>query len=148
FGTFGEEPALFADAFARDTAFAPRLMQGWESNRYEPVHCGVGGNGGLFERQLQLLGSRAVYAHGTHDAAGEVQSFFVFAGTEPGESSRAGLVLSLVVPFLHAAWMRIQVSRQEDCANAETPRKAILTARQTEILNWVYVGKSNIEIGM
>jgi DNA-binding CsgD family transcriptional regulator len=55
----------------------------------------------------------------------------------------------LVVPYLHAAWMRSQVSWPLERANAAKPAKTgLLTPREQQILQWIYHGKSNIEIGM
>jgi len=52
------------------------------------------------------------------------------------------------VPFLHQAWVRTQIDRPLEGAAAVHPAGAgVLTSREQEVLKWVHLGKSNIEIG-
>ena len=53
------------------------------------------------------------------------------------------------MPFLHLAWVRTQVSRPAAEAGGGTSpgAPALLTLREQEILRWIHLGKSNIEIG-
>jgi DNA-binding CsgD family transcriptional regulator len=56
----------------------------------------------------------------------------------------------LVVPFLHAAWVRTRMNAllRESAENATAaPQTGSLTEREREILAWIYFGKSNFEIG-
>ena len=49
---------------------------------------------------------------------------------------------------MHVAWLRTQLSRNEGASGAKTAAAANpLTAREKEILGWIYLGKSNYEIG-
>jgi DNA-binding CsgD family transcriptional regulator len=76
-------------------------------------------------------------------------SFYLFAGRAGVLGARHAYVADLVVPYLHAAWMRSQVTWPLDRASATKPAKAgLLTPREQQILQWIYHGKSNIEIGM
>jgi DNA-binding CsgD family transcriptional regulator len=52
----------------------------------------------------------------------------------------------LIVPFLHLAWLRTQIKRPQA---AGPPQRGadLLSTREREILRWVHVGKTNIEIG-
>jgi DNA-binding NarL/FixJ family response regulator len=52
-----------------------------------------------------------------------------------------------MVPFLHLAWVRTQVNRRAEGAGVNPPGARVLTSREQEILGWIHVGKSNIEIG-
>jgi DNA-binding CsgD family transcriptional regulator len=52
------------------------------------------------------------------------------------------------VPFLHSAWVRTQVNWQAKSAGARPAVTGFLTPREREILEWIYRGKSNIEVGM
>ena len=56
--------------------------------------------------------------------------------------------LELLVPFLHAAWMRTQIDGLMEGGVTKPAAKSILTVREIEILKWLYHGKSNVEIGM
>ena len=44
--------------------------------------------------------------------------------------------------------MRTRINWPGDGAVVKTTVESVLTARETEILQWIYHGKSNIEIGM
>ena len=44
--------------------------------------------------------------------------------------------------------MRTRINWPGDGAVVKTAVESVLTARETEILQWIYHGKSNIEIGM
>ena len=53
-----------------------------------------------------------------------------------------------IVPYLHAAWVRSQVTWPLDRAGVKPAKTGLLTPREQQILQWIYHGKSNIEIGM
>ena len=86
---------------------------------------------------------------GAANASGDMVSFFVFAA-RPGQlGPRQAYLADLIVPYLHAAWVRSQVTWPLDRASPTKPAKAgLLTPREQQILQWIYHGKSNIEIGM
>ena len=74
-------------------------------------------------------------------------SFFLFA-CQPGTlGTRQMRLIELVVPFLHGAWLRTQINRPVEGASMRQGGVGLLTVREQEILKWIYVGKSNIEIG-
>ena len=54
----------------------------------------------------------------------------------------------LVIPYLHAAWVRSQVTWPLERAGVKPVKTGLLTPREQQILQWIYHGKSNIEIGM
>src|SRR5205807_5665353 len=61
---------------------------------------------------------------------------------------RQACYVELLVPLLHAAWVRTQVNWQAKSAGAKPAVTGLLTPREREILEWIYRGKSNIEVGM
>ena len=76
-------------------------------------------------------------------------SFFVFAARPGAVGAKQTYLADLIVPYLHAAWVRSQVTWPLDRASATKPAKqGLLTPREQQILQWIYHGKSNIEIGM
>ena len=104
---------------------------------------------GALARELARVDVSAVLAHGTHDASGNMTSFFVFASRPGVLSTKQTYLADLVVPYLHAAFVRSQVTWPLDRAGANKPVKTgLLTPREQQILQWIYHGKSNIEIGM
>jgi transcriptional regulator EpsA len=150
FSTFATEPSLFSEVFRQDTSLVPHLIKAWEDNHYRPVLCDTGSGtfaGSPLARELNRVGASSVAAHGTYDASGKLASFFVFA-CQPGTiGPRQAHLVELVVPFVHAAWLRTQIDRPVESSAAKQGGVGLLTQREQEILKWIYLGKSNIEIG-
>jgi transcriptional regulator EpsA len=145
------EPAPFGELFRQDTSVVPHLIKTWEDNYFQPVICEAG-NTGPFEhsalaRELNRIGASAILAHGTYDMFGRPASFFTFACQAGTLGPRQMCFAELVVPFLHLAWVRTQINRPADSAGVNPPETNLLTSREREILKWIHLGKSNIEIG-
>ena len=152
YSTHAPNAAAFADAFAQDAAATPNLVRAWEEAGLRPLSCDLAAEGplaaGALARELQKVGATRVIAHGTHDPSGQVVSLFVFASSPESVRPRQDYFTELLVPSLHAAWLRTQLTRNEGGAGpkaAAAPNP--LTAREKEILGWIYLGKSNYEIG-
>jgi len=150
FSTVPVEPAHFSELFRQDVSLVPHLTKSWEENHSGAVNCEAGNEGqfagSALARELTRLGADHIVAHGTHDATGQLTSFFTFACRPGAIGPRQVYHVELLVPFLHAAWIRTQVNWQ-----AKTPGvkpTGFLTPREKEILEWIYRGKSNIEVGM
>ena len=145
------EPALFIELFRRDTSLVPHLIKMWEDNHFQPVICETGSGspfaGSAFAGELTRIGANAVIAHGTYDVFGKLASFFAFACQSTSVGPRQTYFVELVVPFLHLAWVRSQINRPSESAGANPAGVRLLTSREQEILRWIHVGKSNIEIG-
>ena len=152
FSMIPEELAHFNELFRQDAILVPHLIKTWEENQCQVVVCETG-NGGQFAgsalaRELTRLGAQQIIAHGTHDTAGQLASFFTFACRPGAVGLRQAYYMELLVPFLHSAWVRTQVNWQARSAGVKPAAAGILTSREREILEWVYRGKSNIEVGM
>jgi transcriptional regulator EpsA len=146
------EPTHFSELFRQDVCLVPHLIKSWEENHSQVVSCEAG-NGGQFAgsalaRELTRLGASQVVAHGTHDATGQLTSFFAFACRPGAIGPRQTYYVELLVPFLHSAWVRTQVNWQAKSAGVKPAVTGFLTPREREILEWIYRGKSNIEVGM
>jgi transcriptional regulator EpsA len=146
------EPAPFSEMFRHDTSLVPHLIKAWEDNAFRPVSLEIGNSGQFAQaplaRELTRIGARGVLAHGTYDIFGKVASFFVFGCKPDTMGQRHSYLTELVVPFLHLAWVRIQVNRPAgEAAGAAPGASTLLTSREQEILRWIHLGKSNIEIG-
>jgi transcriptional regulator EpsA len=151
------EPTLFSDMFLRDTAVAPTLLKAWEERRYQPVVVDVasagtpGGNGGLgsggFVRELEKLGATQLLVHGVHDAEGRALSLFAFACRPGSVTARQAYLVQLLAPSLHAAWVRTQLAKRSEATGDKAAGGSVLTVRELDILKWIYLGKSNFEIG-
>jgi len=146
------EPNLFSDMFLRDTAVAPALLKAWEERRYQPVIIDVGpanpplGSGG-FTRELERLGAPQLLVHGIHDAEGRAISLFTFACRPGSAGQRQAYLVQLLAPSLHAAWVRTQLTKRAETTGDKAAGGSVLTVREMDILKWIYLGKSNFEIG-
>ena len=145
------EPNLFSDMFLRDTGVAPALLKTWEERRYQPVvldlsptqQIGAGG----FQRELERLGATQLLVHGIHDAEGRAISLFTFACRPGSASQRQAYLVQLLAPSLHAAWVRTQLTKRAEGGGEKAAGGSVLTVRELDILKWIYLGKSNFEIG-
>jgi transcriptional regulator EpsA len=150
FSMHSPDPALFSDMFVRDSSIAPALLKSWEERRFQPIVMEAGsaspiGNG-AFSRELERMGATQLLSHGLHDADGHTLSLFTFA-CRPGTVGARQLYLAqLLAPAMHAAWVRTQVTRTPT-GNDRASNQSILTVRELDILKWIYLGKSNFEIG-
>jgi transcriptional regulator EpsA len=145
------EPNLFSDMFLRDTGVAPALLKAWEERRYQPVVLDLGpantiGSGG-FQRELERLGAPQLLVHGVHDTEGRAMSLFVFACRAGSASQRHAYLAQLLTPTLHAAWVRTQLTKRAEGSGDKAAGGSVLTVREMDILKWIYLGKSNFEIG-
>jgi transcriptional regulator EpsA len=102
-------------------------------------------------REFSRIHARRIVAHGTHDANGRMASFFVFACASDDDNPHRARLVEILVPFLHSAWIRTKVSLSGEAgagSDAHASARELLTEREREVLKWVYLGKSNIEIGL
>lgn len=83
-------------------------------------------------------------AQGTERLPGGA-TFFVLFAISGGPSSRHAFFLSLMLPYLHMAFLRV-IANREGVA-APSTQATTLTMREIEVLGWVHKGKSNPEIG-
>jgi transcriptional regulator EpsA len=143
--------ARFNDVFRQDTAVVAQLVTHWEEKRRRPLQMDLSDGllaGTALARELGRLGAASIVAHGTPSAEGKLVSFFIF-GCRPGAASpKHAYLVELLVPALHTAWVRTQLSWSAAPAGAKPAVAGLLTTREVEILKWLYHGKSNIEIGL
>jgi transcriptional regulator EpsA len=152
FSTAPTDCARLGELFQHDVSLVPPLIKLWEENRCQAIiaetdRAGANGTGSL-ARELARLGVSQVLAHGTHDSTGQMTSFFVFACRPGTATAKQAYLADLVVPYLHAAWVRSQVTWPLERAGMKPVKTGLLTPREQQILQWIYHGKSNIEIGM
>jgi transcriptional regulator EpsA len=152
FATSAIEPTRFSDSFCEDAAMVPHLIKTWEDNHFRPVICETGSASqfahSAFGRELCRIGTDTVFAHGTYDVFGKLASFFAFACHSATIGPNQVQFIELIVPFLHLAWTRIRINRPTEVTGATSVGADRLTVREQEILKWIHIGKSNIEIGL
>ena len=143
------DPSTLSDIFLRDTSVAPALLKAWEERRYQPVVIDTSTTpvgSGAFTRELEKLGGTQLLVHGMHDADGRALTLFTFACRPGSVSSRQTYLAQLLAPAMHAAWVRTQLQRT-GAAVEKASGQSVLTVREQDILKWIYLGKSNFEIG-
>jgi transcriptional regulator EpsA len=160
FSMTSPDPALFSDMFLRDNSVAPALLKTWEERRFQPVVLdatsssgsglagtpGIPVGGGAFWREIERIGATQLLSHGVHDADGRTVSLFTFA-CRPGTIGPRQIYLAqILAPALHAAWVRTQVTRTPG-SSEKVHGASVLTVRELDIIKWIYLGKSNFEIG-
>lgn len=154
FSTAHSDPAHFCQLYRQDAAWTDALVKKWMANDFKPIVHAVADETAVAEsplmREFARIGVERIIAHGTHDASARMASFFVF-GCRGGDADPVDLLqVEMLVPFLHTAWMRTQAGLA--ASSGEGPShpegRDLLTQREQEVLKWVYLGKSNIEIGI
>jgi transcriptional regulator EpsA len=143
------DPATLSDIFLRDTSVAPALLKAWEERRYQPVTIDICANpigSGAFTREIERLGGTQLLVHGVHDADGRALTLFTFACRPGSVAARQVYLAQLLAPAMHAAWVRTQLSRTPSAVD-KASGQSVLTVREQDILKWIYLGKSNFEIG-
>ena len=150
FATLATDAGVFGELFQRDAATGPGLLKAWKERGFLPVICSAKQSGalcgGAFGRELERIGATQVLAHGICDTRGQAGGFFIFACRPGTAGPKEAYLVQLVLPALHAAWVRTQIdgAAGERAAPVEA---RVLTLRELEILRWVYLGKSNFEVG-
>jgi transcriptional regulator EpsA len=101
----------------------------------------------LFRRELQLAGFEHMVVHGSGRLLGG-STLFALCGWATRPAARHAWFLTLLLPHLHMALLRLSERAARDAAaSAGDALARPLSARETEILGWVREGKSNFEVG-
>ncbi|MDB5961378.1 MAG: Helix-turn-helix transcriptional regulator [Massilia sp.] len=135
---------------------APRLAALFNDSERLPAITGGGRRAGdaslnQFRRPLQQLGFDHLVVHGSGRLAG-ASTLFALCGWQSAPSARHAYFLSLLLPHLHLALLRVAGVDAGAAGGAQSPSAAAivrpLSARELEILGWVREGKSNFEVGI
>jgi transcriptional regulator EpsA len=151
FSTLVADAQIFSEPLAHDVSLATRLVEAWKDHCRLPVLLDLQGSvigHGVLARELERVGATQLAVHGCHDCDGEVTAFFAFACRDGRMGARQLHLMRLAVPFLHTAWMRSRMQAKAHGAMPASRSDFILTVREQEVLKWIYLGKSNGEIGL
>lgn len=102
---------------------------------------------GTFSHSLAMM--RSASLHGLTDRRGKNECLYVFlsASTQPNRSPEKGL-LSMLLPTIDFAFRQVlQLSPGPALLKAAVEDSRVLSERETEIMAWVAMGKTNLEIG-
>jgi transcriptional regulator EpsA len=105
-----------------------------------------------------LRGMRSAVVHGISDQRGKNDCVYVFLSSnppepeDPGEAARTSNAVKVLLPVIDTALRQITHLPQQQGQAANALRTAIedttgLSERETQIMAWVAMGKTNSEIG-
>ncbi|MBK7764972.1 MAG: transcriptional regulator EpsA [Sulfuritalea sp.] len=135
------------------------LFSKWVENGATPI-------GACFENGLRLgfeaeereelkafQTMQSALVHGIRDARGEEDCLYVFLGADPVVARSCLENLRVLLPFVDAASRRVanlpgQIQEVPQLAASEGQTAIALSGRELEIMHWVTLGKTNVEIGM
>lgn len=83
-------------------------------------------------------------AHGFGDNHTRISTFVVFARLSKPLNNHHARILELLMPHLHCGLIRVISNRHNLVQTNRTSKK--ITGRESEILQWVHMGKTNWEI--
>jgi transcriptional regulator EpsA len=139
----------FAEIRHPEHGLVAKVIRAWKKNWEEPCLFSQNGDVGLYP-QVELLmatyGLRNLACHGTRSVNGGANSCFIFARMPQSPGPRQCYLLELLLPHLHAAFVRTMIDERRDSRTTPVIPYA-LTAREIEILRWVSAGKNNHQIG-
>ncbi|MGH8640847.1 MAG: XrtB/PEP-CTERM-associated transcriptional regulator EpsA [Burkholderiales bacterium] len=138
----------FAEIRHPENGLVAKVIQAWKKNWEEPCVFNQNGQLGLYP-QVELLMAEYrlpnLACHGTHSVNGGASSCFIFARLPQPPGPRQCYLLELLLPHLHAAFVRTMIDERRELRTPLVPHA--LTAREIEILRWVSEGKNNHQIG-
>ena len=83
-------------------------------------------------------------AHGFGDSHTRISTFVVFARLSKKLNNNHARILELIMPHLHCGLIRVTSNRNNIVHTNKVSKK--ITGRESEILQWVHMGKTNWEI--
>lgn len=143
---------LFSELCRPDGGIVFRVMSAWSAGKNQPfLLCPNNPNGITYKHfvnDLKRGNLERVAAHGMFDANGRTSSLFAFTQISGVLTERHAYFLELLAPHMHMALVRMLFHERHHQPGAlvEKHRK-LITDRETEVLRYVQMGKSNLEIG-
>jgi transcriptional regulator EpsA len=146
-----EWPLAYLDALKQaDGSFYSPIMARWNERHapqlYEPDDDTV--TTGQHRRWREVFhdyGLQNIAAHGVHDVAGSVTSYFNFSSLPGHLEARTAGLLELLTPHMHLALTRA-LSNLPAMPAADGREAVSLTVREHDVLHWMLEGKTNWEI--
>jgi transcriptional regulator EpsA len=147
----------FSDA---SSALMQQIMGLWIDGREQaqviPVRSLCGSSAGADRDMLIDVGCEDLLVHGVArpQRPSEIESFFLLGGCGGRSTPQHRQFFDMVMPHMHATWLRVQATERELGGNRSAPppprstrASGLITGREKQILTWVREGLSNQEIG-
>ena len=94
-------------------------------------------------RKAELIN---LVGHGISDQDGNLTTFFSFSRLSEEITPAHAYILELLIPHLHCALTRVMSNMESNTITVSTKVLRTITGRESEILYWVHLGKTNWEI--
>ena len=150
---FGD--AQFTDCINQDNGLVTKLLAAWRKNAVpilinnELKPCDYGNysvqnydNEALVQSEMKTL-----IGHGYGDSRSKVSTFVVFARLSKTIELNCANYFEMLMPQLHCVLVRVSVSRHAEVIITNKVSKKI-TRRESEILQYIHMGKTNWEISI
>lgn len=128
-----------------------RVMAAWNAGKSQPLLLCPHDPGNItyksFAKNLQGENLENIAAHGMVDTNGQTRSLYVFTKIPGKLTERHAYFLELLLPYIHTALTRVLLRERNPESVVEGKSKRLITERETEILRYVQMGKSNDQIG-
>jgi transcriptional regulator EpsA len=147
-----EWPLAYLDALRQaDGSFYSPIMARWNERHAPQLYEPDSDREGTVQHRrwcevFQDYRLRNIAAHGVHDVAGSVTSYFNFSSIPGRLDARTAGLLELLTPHMHLALTRA-LSTMPLLARVDATALPALTARERDVLHWMLEGKTNWEIG-
>ncbi len=142
-------PLAYFDALKKpEGGFYSPIMARWNEDQAPQLYEPEGDRGITHKLWLDTFhdfGLRNIAAHGVHDVAGSVTSYFNFSSIPLRLSARTAGLLELLTPHMHLALTRA-LSDVRPFAGGHHAPPICLTVRERDVLHWMVEGKTNWEI--
>lgn len=143
----------FTEVIERESGLVNHVVNLWKqtaspifvSNQVKPVD---GKNYSVINFDVDDLKNselKSFVAHGFGDSHSKISSVVVFARLHKEPSTNHAHILELIMPHLHCALIRVTSSKSNVVVNTDNAA-SIMTKRESEILQWLHMGKTNWEI--
>jgi transcriptional regulator EpsA len=148
---FGDEQ--FTTAISQQTGLICQAVKIWKESALPCFYT--------FQEQESICKNYSVYkldetklrdselkhfaVHGFGDSNSKISSVVIFGRLREQPHANLAHVLELIMPHLHCALIKVSTSRASFIIKSDSSPH-IVTKRESEILQWLYMGKTNWEI--
>lgn len=143
----------FNEAIKQDTGLVSQAIDLWKNkispvfitNQLKPADYKNYSIFNLSEAELKNSEMKSLAAHGFGNHNSQISTFVIFARLHKAPSATNAKILELIMPHLHCALIRVTSNKANTLHGPSKDSKKI-TLRESEILQWVHMGKTNWEI--
>jgi transcriptional regulator EpsA len=98
------------------------------------------------EDEIKASELKTMLVHGVGDHHSEISSVVIFARLHKQPNANLAQVLELIMPHLHCALVQVTSNKSNVVTTTIDRVSSVITKRESEILQWLHMGKTNWEI--